>query len=469
MPIDLRFDPDEAPLMIDLYELTMAASYFALGLNQPACFYLSVRRLPPKRGFLVAAGLDRTLEALEQFRFVPAAIDYLDSLKIFSAEFLSFLGNLRFSGEVHALPEGTICFEQEPILEVRAPLIEAQLLETLLLNQVGTATMCASKAARCVIAARGRRLIDFGLRRSQGADGGLIAARSSYLAGFVGTSNVLAGRRYGIPLNGTMAHSYIMAHNTEREAFDNFVALFPQMSTLLADTYDAVRGIENAARVASSLKQKGQRLQAIRLDGGDLADLSIRARRILDQNGLTEVAILASGNLDEYRINDLLRAGAPIDAFGVGTELATGGDAPSLEVGYKLAEYGGVPRLKTSQGKLSLPGRKQIFRAVNASGGFYADLIGLSDEGAVTVAREFKPAPSEVLPMLTLQMAGGHRVEPRATLAESRERLLHALGRLDQSHKDLLRPNVYPVRNTAALNAMLTSEKIRAERRQTST
>jgi nicotinate phosphoribosyltransferase len=266
-----------------------------------------------------------------------------------------------------------------------------------------------------------------------------------------------------------MAHSYIMAHNTEREGFDTFVALFPQMSTLLADTYDAVRGIENAARVASALKQKGQRLQAIRLDGGDLADLSIRARRILDQNGLTEVAILASGNLDEYRINDLLRAGAPIDAFGVGTELVTGGDAPSLEVGYKLAEYGGVPRLKTSQGKLSLPGRKQIFRAVNASGGFYADLIGLSDEGAVTVAREFKPAPSEVSPMLTLQMAAGHRVEPRATLAESRERLLHALGRLDQRHKDLLRPDVYPVRNTAALSAMLTSEKIRAERRQTST
>jgi len=466
MPIDLRFDADEAPLMIDLYELTMAASYFALGFNQPSCFYLSVRRMPAKRGFLVAAGIDRVLEALEQFRFGPAAIEYLESLKLFGAEFLTFLANLRFTGDVHALPEGTIFFEQEPILEVRAPLIEAQLIETLVLNQIGTASMVASKAARCVIAARGRRLIDFGLRRSQGADAGLIAARASYLAGFVGTSNVLAGRRYGIPLNGTMAHSYIMVHSRESEAFENFVALFPQMSTLLVDTYDTVRGVENAARVASVLKEKGQKLQAVRLDSGDLVDLSIRARRILDQNGLREVAIFASGNLDEYRINELLRAGAPIDAFGVGTEMVTGGDTPTLDAGYKLAEYAGVSRLKTSQGKLSLPGRKQIFRASNASGGCYADLIGLDDEGTTTVAHEFKPVPAEVATMLTRQMVAGTRVEPRPTLTESREHLLQALARLEQRHKDLERPGPYPVRNTAALSAMLTGEKIRAEKRQ---
>jgi nicotinate phosphoribosyltransferase len=466
MPIDLRFDADEAPLLIDLYELTMAASYFALGFNQPSCFYLSVRRMPAQRGFLVAAGIDRILEALEQFRFGPAAIEYLDSLKIFGSDFLAFLGNLRFTGDVHALPEGTIFFEQEPILEVRAPLIEAQLLETLVLNQIGMASLVASKAARCVIAARGRRLIDFGLRRSQGADAGLIAARASYLAGFVGTSNVLAGHRYAIPLNGTMAHSYVMAHSRESEAFENFVALFPQMSTLLVDTFDTVRGVENAARVASLLKEKGQRLQAVRLDSGDLVDLSIRARRVLDQNGLKDVAIFASGNLDEYRINELLRAGAPIDAFGVGTAMVTGGDAPALDVGYKLAEYAGTPRLKTSQGKLSLPGRKQIFRATNANGGFYADLIGLDDEGATTVAHEFKPVPAEVTTMLTRQMVAGHRVEPRPTLAESREHLLQALVRLEQRHKNLERPEAYPVRHTAALNAMLTGEKIRAEKRQ---
>ena len=244
--------------MIDLYELTMAASYFAIGFNEPACFYLSVRHMPPKRGFLVAAGIDRVLEALEQFRFEPDAIEYLDSLKLFRPDFLAFLGNLRFTGDVHAVPEGTIFFEQEPILEVRAPLIEAQIIETLLLNQIGLASMIASKAARCVVAARGRRLIDFGLRRSQGADAGLISARSSYLAGFVGTSNVLAGRRYGIPLNGTMAHSYIMAHDSERDAFEHFVNLFPQLSTLLVDTYDTIRGVENAARV---LGAQGKGLQ----------------------------------------------------------------------------------------------------------------------------------------------------------------------------------------------------------------
>ncbi|MGD0289423.1 MAG: nicotinate phosphoribosyltransferase [Candidatus Binataceae bacterium] len=466
MPIDLRFDADEAPLMIDLYELTMAASYFALGFNQPACFYLSVRRMPAKRGFLVAAGIERVLEALENFRFGPAAIEYLDSLKLFGSEFLGYLSNLRFTGDVHALPEGTIFFAQEPILEVRAPLIEAQLIETLVLNQIGMASLVASKAARCVIAARGRRLIDFGLRRSHGADAGLIAARSSYLAGFVGTSNVLAGRRYGIPLNGTMGHSYIMAHSRESEAFENFVALFPQMTTLLVDTYDTVRGVENAARVASLLKEKGQKLQAVRIDGGDLMDLSIRARRILDHNGLKEVAIFATGNLDEYRIDELLRTGAPIDAFGVGTEMVTGGDLPTLDAGYKLAEYHGVPRLKTSQGKLSLPGRKQVFRAFNANGGFYGDLIGLEDEGTTTVAHEFKPVPSQVSTMLTRQMVAGHRVEPRPTLAESREGLLQALARLEQRYKDVMRPEAYPVRNTAALNAMLTGEKVRAQKRQ---
>jgi len=257
MPIDLRFGPGEAPLMIDLYELTMAASYYRIGFDQPACFYLSVRRMPPKRGFLVAAGIERVLETLEDFHFEAEAIEYLDSLKLFTPEFLTYLSTLRFTGDVYAVPEGTIFFEQEPIVEVRAPLIEAQIVETLLLNQIGTASMIASKAARCVVAARGRRLIDFSLRRSHGADAGLIASRSSYLAGFVGTSNVLAGRRYGIPLNGTMAHSYIMAHDNEREAFNHFVTQFPQLGTLLVDTYDTVRGVENAARVARDLRDKG--------------------------------------------------------------------------------------------------------------------------------------------------------------------------------------------------------------------
>jgi nicotinate phosphoribosyltransferase len=464
--IDLRLDSDEIALLTDFYELTMAASYFALGYNEPSCFTLNVRRMPPKRGFMIAAGLERLLEALEVFHFSADAIDYLASLQLFTPDFLEFLGALRFTGEVNALPEGTIFFPDEPILEVRAPLIEAQLLETLVINQIGMASLITTKAIRSVIAAHGRRLVDFGLRRSQGADAGLIAARSSYLAGFIGTSNVLAGRRYGIPVYGTMAHSYVMAHEQEREAFEHFVAMFPQLSTLLVDSYDTIRGIDNAVQVARGLRNRGGKLQAIRIDSGNLAELAGRARRILDQNALQEVPIFASGNLDEYKIQSLLRAGAPIDAFGVGTEMTTSADAASLDIAYKLAEYKGVPRIKTSQGKLTLPGRKQVFRALNHDACPYADLIGLADESAGTASREFKPAPAETLELLTRQMTDGQRIAPRPTLTESRDYLAKAIAQLDLRYQDLEHPQTYPVRHTAAMNAMLTSEKLRAERRQ---
>lgn len=466
MAIDLRFDPGETSLLTDLYELTMAASYFQLGFNEPACFTASVRRLPPRRGFLVFAGLERLLEALEEFRFDQAALDYLDTLKLFAPDFLAFLGNLRFTGDVVSLPEGAIFFGDEPIVEVNAPLIEAQIIEPLLMNQIGMASLIASKAARSTIAARGRRLIDFGLRRSQGADAALIAARSSYMSGFVGTSNVLAGRRYGIPLYGTMAHSYIMAHEREREAFDNFVRLFPKLSTLLVDTYDTIRGVENAAVVARNLRDRGHKLQAIRLDSGDLVDLSIKARRILDQNGLKDISIFATGNLDEYRIEELIRAGAPIDAFGVGAAMSVSADAPALDINYKLSEFRGTPRLKTSSNKVSLPGRKQLFRALNQSGGFYADMIGLADEGAATVAREFKPAPADTVALLQRRFSGGRRVGARPSLQESRERLLESIERLERRYKDMEQPDAYPVKHTAALNAMMISERVRAEKRQ---
>jgi nicotinate phosphoribosyltransferase len=444
----------------------MAASFFQIGYNEPACFSLSVRRMPANRGFLVSAGIERLLEALEEFRFDQSAIDYLASLNLFTPEFLNFLGNLRFSGEIFAMAEGTLFFTEEPILEVNAPLIEAQLLETLVMNQIGVASLIATKAARCMIAARGRRLVDFGLRRSQGVDAGLVAARSSYLSGFVGTSNVLAGRHYGIPLYGTMAHSYIMAHNHEREAFEHFTQLFPKLSTLLVDTYDTIRGVENAVLIARQLKEQGHKLQAVRLDSGDLVDLSIKTRRILDENGLHEVAIFASGNLNEYRIDELLRAGAPIDAFGVGTDMVVSADAPSLDIAYKLSEYRGTPRVKTSLNKVNLPGRKQVFRAMNAGGGFYADLIGLADEGTTTIAREFKPAPDKVETLLQKQFGGGHRIGHRPTLTESRERLLESLAKLEQRHKQIEKPGVYPVRHSAALKAMVVSERIRAAKRQ---
>jgi nicotinate phosphoribosyltransferase len=355
MRLDLRFDANEVPLITDLYELTMAASYFELGFNDTACFGMSARRMPAHRGFLVAAGLECLLEAVEQFQFEPPIIDYLDSLQLFTADFLHFLGKLRFRGEVHALPEGTIFFGQEPIIEIHAPLIEAQLLETLVINQVGMASLIASKAARCRIA--GKTTPRFWIQTRQGVDAGLIAARSSYLAGFDGTSNVLAGRRYGIQLSGTMAHSYIMAHDRERQASEHFVQHFPRLSTLLVDTYDTVRGVENAVQVGRQMKRRGLNLQGVRLDSGDLAHLSFKSRRILDENGLNETSIFASGNLNEYKIADLMKVGAPIDTFGVGTDMVVSADAPALDVAYKLNEYAGKPRIKTSQGKLTLPGR----------------------------------------------------------------------------------------------------------------
>ncbi|HTW88681.1 MAG TPA: nicotinate phosphoribosyltransferase [Candidatus Binataceae bacterium] len=466
MPVDLRLEPDEAPLLTDFYELTMAASYFATGYNDIACFSLTTRRMPPRRGFMIAAGLERLLEVLEGFHFEARLIDYLDSLKIFAADFLEFLAKLRFTGQVRALPEGTIFFAEEPLIEVRAPLIEAQLIETLALNQLGMASLIASKAARSFAVAGGRRLVDFGLRRSQGADAGLIAARSSYLAGFHGTSNVLAGMRYGIPVYGTMAHSYVMAHEREREAFESFVKIFPRLSTLLVDTYDTLRGVENAARVARELAETGIVLMGIRIDSGNLLDLSRKARRILDQHGLKGVSIFASGNIDEYRINELISAGAPIDAFGVGTAMVVSQDAPALDVAYKLIEYAGKPRLKTSENKLSLPGRKQIFRAHNRTGGFYADLIGLEEESGTTAGAEIRPAPAEVTALLVPVFADGRRRDPRPALNDARERFMREFAVLDNRYKQIDQPDTYPVRHSAALNALLISERLRAESRQ---
>jgi nicotinate phosphoribosyltransferase len=466
MSSDLHFDSSEVALLTDLYELTMAASYLEHGFNEPACFSLSVRRLPQRRGYLVAAGTERFLEAVEALRFDDAALEYLDSLKLFKPEFLDYLRGFRFSGTIRAMREGTIFFAEEPILEVDAPLIEAQMLETLAINQVGLATMVASKAARSYGAAQGRRLIEFGLRRSQGADAGLVAARSSYLAGFNGTANTLAGKRYGIPVYGTMAHSYIMAHDREVDAFADFVKSFPKLSTLLIDTYDTLKGAENAAQVALDLKQSGVELQGVRLDSGDLADLSKRVRKALDVRGLGQTSIFASGNLDEYAIAELIRGKAPIDAFGVGTAMVVSADAPALDMTYKLVEYKGAPRVKTSRNKVTLPGRKQVFRAWSRAGAPYLDLIGLIEESPATVAREFKPTPDKITELLAPRMREGRRIEPNPTLAQARELFVETFARLEPPLKALERPEAYKVRYTAALNAMLVSEKLKVAQRQ---
>ena len=466
MPLDLRLDAGEVALLTDLYELTVSAAFFEHGFNDMASFEVAMRRMPPGRGFMIAAGIERLAEALESYCFDSAAIGHLESLNLFKPAFLEFLSKLRFTGSIRALPEGTIYFAGEPLAEIRAPLIEAQLIETLALNQLGFASVVATKAARCFAVAGGRRLVDFGPRRTQGADASLIAARSSYMAGFHGTANVLAGKRYGVPVYGTMSHSFVMAHDSERDAFGDFVSSFPALSTLLVDTYDTLRGVENAAAVASKLRDAAVKIQGVRLDSGDLFDLSRRARRILDQSGFGDIAIVASGNLDEYRIAELVDSGAPIDAFGVGTALAVSDDAPSADFTYKLVEYKDRARLKTSAGKISTPGRKQVFRAYAPHGSFFADLVGIVDEGVATVAREFKPVASKTAQLMETMMENGRRFMPRPSLAEARERVMNGLTTLDARYKSLRRPAEFPVRQTAALNALMISEKLRAQKLQ---
>jgi nicotinate phosphoribosyltransferase len=463
MPIDLRLDPHEVSLLNDLYEFTVAAAFFERGMNGSASFEVMVRRFPPSRGYMVAAGLERVLEILEDFHFDAAAIDHLESLHLFKPEFLGHLSQLRFTGSVRVIADGSIFFAGEPVMEVRGPLIEAQILEPLILNQLGFASLAATKAARCFSVASGRRLVEFGLRRGQGADATLIAARSSYLAGFSGTSNLLAGKRYGMPVFGTMSHSFIMAHDSERQAFEDFARSFPKLNTMLVDTYDTAQGIRNVAELARRLAAEDIKIQAVRLDSGNLDQLSRQARAILDQHGLNDVAIFASGNLDEYRIADLLRAGAPIDAFGVGTALTVSDDAPSADYTYKLAEYLGRPRLKTSAGKITVPGRKQVFRGIDASGHFSQDLVGLVDETPTSVAREFKPAVAKVTPLLQTAFENGRRAIAAPTLSESRDHFMGEFAMLGAKQRSLTSPAAYPVRMTAALNAMTISEKLRAE------
>lgn len=361
-------------LFCDLYELTMAAAYDASGLGGTATFELFVRTLPPERNFLVAAGVADVVDALEQWVFDGSAIGYLRTVPGLPAEFIERVAGMRFTGEVRALPEGELVFHEEPLLEITAPLLEAQLLETLLLNLVGTATMQASKAARVALAAGDRPFADFSARRDHGVAAAMSAARGSAIAGASSTSLVEAGRRYGLSLSGTMAHAYVMAFDDEREAFRSFCRTFPTNAVLLLDTWDTVQGAHHAVEVARELATEGVRVAGVRLDSGDLDVLSRKVRAILDDGGFRDIRILASGDLDEYRIEQLLAAGAQIDAFGVGTRMGTSADAPSLGVVYKLVEHKGSPKLKLADGKATLPGRKQVWR------GDSFDVLGVIDE-----------------------------------------------------------------------------------------
>jgi nicotinate phosphoribosyltransferase len=421
-------NPLTSPLLTDLYQLTMLQAYFAHGMLDTAAFELFVRKLPVNRNFLMAAGLQQALEFLEGLHFEEEEIAWLEQSRLFRGDFLERLRRLRFTGDVYAMPEGTVFFPNEPILRVVAPMPEAQLVESRLLNLMHFQTVVASKAARSVLVAPGKLLVDFGLRRAHAGEAGLLAARASYIAGFSGTATVLAAPLFGVPIFGTMAHSFVQAHDEEAEAFERFAAACPSSTVFLIDTYDTEAAARKVVALAPRLKETGIAVRGVRLDSGDLATLSRSVRRILDDAGLKQATIFASGNLDEYRLHELLASGSPIDGFGVGTSLVTSSDAPFLDAVYKLQEYAGVPRRKRSTGKATWPGRKQVHRV------FRAD--GTLDHDAVTLETEEAPGAK----LLEAVMRGGKRLSASPTADALRARAARELAALPPGLRGLDQP-----------------------------
>lgn len=409
-------------LSTDLYELTMATSYLRRGMRGPATYSLFVRKLPAHRGFLVCAGLTDALDFLASFRFTPEELDYVGATLGLAEPDLERLAGLRFTGDVWAIPEGTIVTAGEPLLEVTAPIAEAQLVETALLNYVSFQTTVASKAVRCRLAAPHVRLVDFSMRRTQSLQAAMHVARASYLAGFDATSNVAAGRAFGLPVTGTMAHSYVQAFASEGAAFRAFAEDFPEQPTFLVDTYDSLAGVHAAIEVIHGLGLDDR--AAIRLDSGDLGRQALASRAALDAAGLYRVRIVASGSLDEYAVDALVRSGAPIDAYGIGTKIGVSADAPYLDTAYKLVAYDDHPMFKLSPGKATLPGRKQVFRAPGA-----ADQVGLREQSA----------PQGTVPLLRPAMIAGRRVEADS-LDAARRRCAEGLTDLGEHQRRLLHP-----------------------------
>jgi nicotinate phosphoribosyltransferase len=435
-------------LLTDLYELTMAAAYFEQRVKLRASFELFVRQVPPERSYLVAAGLDSALGYLENLHFTDDDVAFLRDLPAFktvSGDFFDYLRRFRFSGEVHAVPEGSLIFGAEPILTVTAPILEAQIIETYLLSVANFETLIASKAARVVSVAAGRPVWEFGTRRAHGPQAGVRAARAAYVGGCAGTSNVLAGYLYGVPTAGTAAHSFTQAYPSERESFEALLDTFPD-STLLIDTYDTLAGAETAATF-------GRKLAGVRIDSGDMLEKSRGVRSILDRHGLKETRIFASGDLNEYKIEQLIADRAPIDAFGVGTDLATSRDVPALGVVYKLVEVqeeNGEVEYKTkfSEHKAHWPGRKQVFRFSRRE----ADGCERYHHDLVTRWEEQYP---EGTPLLEPVMRGGRRLSPAPPITEARARTLAAMERLPARYKSLHGGPRYPVGHSAALERLL--------------
>lgn len=425
--------PAASALLTDLYQLTMVQGYLDHGMDDVAVYEFFVRKLPAERNFLVAAGLESVLAFLETVRFTDREVAWLEASGRFNQRFLDYVAGFRFTGDVQAMPEGTVFFPDEPILRVVAPISQAQLVETRIINLLHYQSLVAAKAARVVLAAPGKLLVDFGLRRAHGGEAGLLAARAAYLAGFSGSSNVLAEYEFGIPSFGTMAHSFVQAHDDEVEAFEHFARSHPENVVLLIDTYDTEAAAAKVVELAARLRAAGTAVKGVRLDSGDLGTHARQVRRILDQGGLADTVIFASGNLDEFIVDDLVRGKAPIDGFGVGTRLLTSSDAPYLDCAYKLQEYGGRPRRKRSEGKATWPGRKQVWRRYDDAGRLAGDVLTLEGDSQ---AGE---------PLLEPVMKGGRPLGAAPALSQIRDRAAAELARLPDALRSLSPATTYPV------------------------
>ena len=434
--------PSSSPLTTDLYELNMIQAYLDQAEAGEAVFEFFVRRLPARRSFLLAAGLEDALDYLETLQFSAAEIDWLKSTGRFRRNLLDYLSAFRFTGDVHAIPEGSVCFPNEPLIRVTAPLPQAQLVETRLINILHFQTLIASKAARMVLAAPGKILSDFGLRTAHGEEAGLYSARASYLAGFSGTATVLAGRDFGIPIVGTMAHSFVQVHDDEMQAFENFARARPEGVILLIDTYDTEQGARKVVALAPRLKADGIAIRGVRIDSGDLIAMSKKVRVILDDGGLKDVIILVSGGINEDVLKTMQAQGAPIDGFGIGVNLAASVDVPALDCAYKLQEFAGKPKRKLSEGKATWPGRKQVWRAYDGDGRMRGDILSL--------ANDTQPGEPLVVPV----MRAGKRIASAPTLAAIRERAARNLARLPEPLARLQPGAVYPVTVADALKAL---------------
>ncbi|MEK6736886.1 MAG: nicotinate phosphoribosyltransferase [Pseudomonadota bacterium] len=434
-------NPLSSPLLADLYQFTMLQTYLEQNMQETAVFELFVRKLPPGRNFMVAAGLEQVIDFLENLKFSTEELDWLATR--FPSHVITYLEKFHFDGDVHAMPEGTIFFPNQPILRITAKLPQAQLVESRIINLMHFETLIASKAARSVLVAPDKLLVDFGMRRAHGAEAGLLAARASYLAGFSGTATVLAGTLYDIPLFGTMAHSFIQAHSDESAAFEHFARSHPDNTILLIDTYDTEAAANKVVTLANKLKADKINIQGVRLDSGDLAEHARNVRQILNAGGLKDATIFASGNLDEYQLHALLSANAPIDGFGIGTALDISSDAPALDCAYKLQEYAGKPRRKHSEGKATWPGRKQVYRNYGIDGYMTGDIVALEESD-----------PQEGEPLIQPFMRCGKRLRSNPSLHEIRNQTTANYKRMPASLITLKPAPTYPVTISTALRAM---------------